>query len=356
MNRSILLKWSIPVVGVIFTRWFESDIERVERYYSKGFYIYLSKGLRLLAGPFPFSLGDLLYCFLIGWIIWKLVKFFRQIRYAPDKRIYLRTALMNMLWIGLLVWLVFQWCWGINYSRTNIPEQFGLSKKQPTQEEINCFTRLMLEQINATAPARERSGDAALLAKTPKMAVAYQKLSNNYPQLSYTPAAFKSSLFGVLGNYMGYSGYFNPLSGEAQVNTHMPAFVQPFTGLHEIAHQLGYAKESEASFIGFLAAWHSGDSLLKYSASLEMFLFAQGALYRSDSASAKALKKALPKAAKKDLDDYKKFYSTYQGPIDDFITWFYGKFLQFNNQPEGMHSYNRSMVYVLRYILDNQQK
>ena len=356
MNRYLKLSWVFLLMAVGATILFSSDPVMVEHYYSKGLYQYISKGVRLVAGPFPFSVGDLLYLFLIGWLIRKLVVFIKQIKLVPNKMIYLRSAVISMLRIGLTGWLIFQWCWGINYNRTSIPEQFGLNRNKPTREEIHQFANLMLDQVKSTAPARERANDQELIPETSKMQSAYRKLALIYPELNYSPASFKASIFGVTGNYMGYSGYFNPLSGEAQLNTHMPAFVQPFTGLHEIAHQLGYAKENEASFIGFLAAWHSGDSLLNYSASLEMFLFAQGALYRSDSTSAKALKKALPAAAKKDLEAYKKFYLTYQGPIDDLTTWFYSKFLKFNNQPEGMYSYNRSMVYVLRYILDNQQK
>jgi hypothetical protein len=214
----------------------------------------------------------------------------------------------------------------------------------------------MLTEVIRNAPARTHASEQVMILNTPKTLDAYRKLALKYPKLDYKPSAFKSSLFGVIGNYMGYSGYFNPLSGEAQVNTHMPAFVQPFTGLHEVAHQLGYAKESEANFIGFLAAHHSGDSILKYSASLEMFLFARGALYRSDSTRSKALRNALPDIAKSDLETYKNFYRKYQGPVDDITTWFYSHFLKFNNQPEGMYSYNRGMVYALRYILDNKGK
>jgi hypothetical protein len=52
----------------------------------------------------------------------------------------------------------------------------------------------------------------------------------------------------------------------------------------------------------------------------------------------------------KDLKSYKAFVQQYQGPIDEFTTWFYTKFLRINNQPEGMYSYNLGMVYVMRYI------
>jgi Protein of unknown function (DUF3810) len=342
------------LLAVGFTLLFTSDAASVEYYYSNGFYQYISKGVRLVAGPFPFSVGDILYSLLIVWAGWKLVRFFKELKHNANKLAHFRMATFSVLWVCLVGWLVFQWCWGINYYRMGIPEQFGLQKKKPEQSEVERFAHLMLEQVNANAGARERDKDFAL--NSTRVQNAYGKLSTTHPNLHYSPVAFKSSLFGVIGNYMGYSGYFNPLSGEAQVNTHMPDFIQPFTGLHEVAHQLGYAKESEASFIGFLAAYHSGDSTFQYSASLEMFLFAQGALYRADSTKAKALKKALPPVAKKDLEAYRQFYLRYQGPVDDLTTWFYSRFLKWNNQPEGMHSYNRSMVYVLRYILDNPVK
>ena len=57
---------------------------------------------------------------------------------------------------------------------------------------------------------------------------------------------------GTIGSYSGFLGYYNPFTGEAQVNITAPHFVIPFTACHEMAHQLGYGSESEASFIGYL--------------------------------------------------------------------------------------------------------
>ncbi len=67
-------------------------------------------------------------------------------------------------------------------------------------------------------------------------------------------------MYSYLGNYLGFTGYYNPFTGEAQVNTTVPLFVQPFTTCHEIGHQLGYAKENEANFAGYLAAKSSPDA------------------------------------------------------------------------------------------------
>ncbi len=57
-----------------------------------------------------------------------------------------------------------------------------------------------------------------------------------------------------LGNYLGFTGYYNPFTGEAQVNTTVPQFLLPNIALHEMGHQIGYAKEDEANFSAYLAA------------------------------------------------------------------------------------------------------
>ncbi len=48
---------------------------------------------------------------------------------------------------------------------------------------------------------------------------------------------------------LGVTGYLNPFTNEAQVNTTVPAFLQPFMTCHEIAHQLGFAPEEDANFV-----------------------------------------------------------------------------------------------------------
>ena len=60
--------------------------------------------------------------------------------------------------------------------------------------------------------------------------------------------------------WQDFLGYYNPFTGEAQVNTNVPAFVIPFTTCHEMAHQIGYASESEASFVGFLVIRNSNNA------------------------------------------------------------------------------------------------
>jgi hypothetical protein len=320
------------------------DEQRVELWYASGVYPYIAAGMRYLVGWLPISFGDLLYVAAIIYIIVTLRKSFRRSFVTTARRLF--TVLS-------LTWLIFHLLWGFNYYRTSIPEQFKLEKGEVKKEEIVAFAEYTLREANrignreqVTENRRQGIGKIG----NSLVASAYEKLSKLHPQLIYHPVSFKSSLFGVLGNYMGYGGYYNPFTGEAQINDHMPEFMLPYIAVHEVAHQLGYAKESEANFIGYLAAMHSGDSVLQYSANLEMFLYANRALRSFDSTLAKQNMERLSPRIKKDLADYKVFAEKYYGPVDKFVTWFYTGFLNFNNQPEGMMSYNRGMVYTMRYF------
>ena len=332
----ILRKYWKPILFVsllLAANIFAGNSERVEKFYSNGVYPVIVMVFQYLLGWIPFSIGDLFYLTIIGGSTYGLIRFFRGLRKAECKWKHVLKGVSRLAYAICVLWIWFQVAWGFNYNRESIPKRYQLERSPVRDSEIDSFAVMMLDQVQRTAA--HRGSDSSLNRK----ALAKEK-----------DTKVKSSLFGVIGNYMGYSGYYNPFTGEAQINTHMPAFTLPFTAAHEAAHQLGHAKESDANFIGFLTARESNDSALLYSAHLEMFLYAHAAIRHKDSTRAKQLFEALPAAAKRDIDSYRAFLKKYQGPIDQATTWFYTRFLRFNNQPEGMRSYDRGMVYIMRWI------
>jgi hypothetical protein len=112
------------------------------------------------------------------------------------------------------IWLVFQLLWGFNYYRTGIGEQFGLKERRPSKQELTKLASYLLEETNKYAVGRKIN----IYNKTQQLQSiekAYDSLETKFQFLAYKSPSFKSSLFGVLGNYMGYGGYYNPFSGEA---------------------------------------------------------------------------------------------------------------------------------------------
>jgi hypothetical protein len=65
--------------------------------------------------------------------------------------------------------------------------------------------------------------------------------------------------------WLSVSGIHTPFTGEANFNREQPDWDLPFTMAHEKAHQRGYAREDEASFIGFLVCISASDPFVRYS-------------------------------------------------------------------------------------------
>lgn len=321
--------------------------ERVEAYYSQGFYPHVSSVMRLFFGYLPFSVGDLLYLVLIVFMLFQFFLFSKSLFHETNRLRVVMGGFARGVQFILIIWLLFHAFWGFNYYRLSIPDRFELSKAKVSNQELVDLAQYSLKETNRYAPGRKLDHH---LTQASSIRLAYDSLSMFYPSLKLNYNSHKSSMFGILGNYMGYGGYYNPFTGEAQINDRMPSFLLPFISLHELAHQLGNAKESEANFIGYLAAMHSSDSSILYSANLELFLYTTSALRKTDSLAVKQLYDDLSVIAQKDIEDYEEFIQTYYGPVDRFVTSFYSGFLRMNNQPDGLKSYNKGMLYVMRYL------
>ena len=182
-----------------------------------------------------------------------------------------------------------------------------------------------------------------------KVEQAYSKAESRYPFLNYKPVSLKPSVWSWVGNYMGFTGYYNPFTGEAQVNTLVPNFLLPFTTCHEVAHQLGYAKENEANFVAYLAAMESTDTILHYSVYLDLFMYSNRNLFATDSVAAKSFREQLIPEVKDDLKEWKAFNKKYRNPVEPVFRWIYGVYLEQNQQPSGVFSYDEVTAFIIAY-------
>jgi hypothetical protein len=341
-NRS----WIVLLAGVVLVRLSILEPQWVEAYYSTGLYFYVSRLLRFLTAWLPFSLGDLLYITAGLFLLRSLFIGFRTIKNRKADSIWIRKQLSILIQIFLAIYLLFNLLWGLNYNRVGVASQLGLRLEDTSATELARLSSLLLERSNKLRPANPAIGfdQSSELAK-----MAYRTVSTRYGFLESSPFSIKPSIFGAMGNYMGYSGYYNPFSGEGQVNTKVPGFLIPFVTCHEMAHQAGYAKENEANFVGFLAARETKDSALLYSTYLNMFLYANNELRQVDSVSAKANMTLLSPAVKNDLDQYRKWLRAYDTALGDLIDIAYNQYLKLNEQPAGRRSYNQVVIWLLAY-------
>ena len=347
-------KWaalSLLLLTAIFIRLFCSNALVVEKYYSTALYPCLSAILKYSFGWMPFSLGDLLYGLLIIIIMIKLVRFIKLLYKRNITKDKLKGIFYKSVILLLALYISFNLLWGINYNRKGIASQLGIKLEKYSTQQLITVDSVLLQKVNESKAAVLRKGSSfsSTKAMLEQSVIAYQQVTVQYPFLEYKPVSVKPSLWGWLGNYMGFIGYYNPFTGEAQLNTTVPQFLQPYTSCHEIAHQLGYAKENEANFAGYLAAAASPDTLFHYSVYLDLFLYAQRNLYDADSATAKSFGKKLLPEVKADLKEWKDFNSRHKSLLEPLFKWAYGKYLENNQQPSGMLSYDEVTGFLVAY-------
>jgi hypothetical protein len=328
----------------------------VERNYSQGVYPHIAKAQRFLFGWAPFSIGDLFYGFLILVVLYKTFQFAKALARRKVNRRYFIAGLQQVIFFFLFIYVFFNLLWGLNYNRRGIAYQLSLDVKQYSLDDLDTLTRALQEKVNiyaltVTAPQRDSFDRKKNLFRGAEKA--FDAAAKQYPFLAYSPRSLKPSLYSYLGNYLGFQGYYNPFSGEGQVNTTVPRFLEPFVTTHEIAHQLGYARENEANFVGYIACRYYEEPAFRYSVYYDMYNYAVGEIFRRDSVLAKAFQEKLHPQVRRDQEEFRAFYKKYKNPIEPIIMWGYGHFLKANNQPAGKRSYNEVVAWLIAYYKKN---
>jgi len=319
----------------------------VERYYSNGIYIFTSKLLRIVFGWIPFSFGDI----LIGFLIFAFFRFlYRLIKERFKNSI---EKLLQLFAVISLLYGCFYWFWGFNYFREPLAKNLGFEQTKYTTEQLTTVTQNIVKKLNAVHIIISKND--TLKIENPfsqkemyyKAIAGYQNLAKEYPQLRYKHKSVKSSLMSLIQTYNGTSGYLNPITGEAQVNDMIPKTGYPTTVCHEMAHQIGFAAENEANFVGYLAALSNEDIYFKYAAYRMAFGYLISELRKHDKQVFTETMKSVNKGVLKDYRASNAFWNQYKNPIEPFIKKGYNSYLKANKQTKGIQSYN----YVVDLII-----
>jgi hypothetical protein len=343
--------WLLPVIPAAGIKILTFFPDIIEKYYSNGLYLFLARFLRFVFGWIPFSAGDVLYGLVFIYILISAGRFIRKGFQRRLYREYVFYCAGRMLSTALWVYVIFNFLWGLNYDRRDIASRMHLESRPYTTDELKNLISAIVFRMNDL--------DSAARIERPKLnrkktlfresTAAYRAYAAHDDVFFYHTPSVKPSLYSYLGNYFGFSGYYNPFTGEAQVNTTVPVFFQPFTTCHEIGNQLGYAKEEEANFAGYLAAKSSADPAFRYSVYLDLYLYAGSELYFRDSVSYIPYRELLKPAVRRDLRDLKNFYKKYENPFEPIIRRLYGDYLKANKQPQGINSYDEVIGLTIAY-------
>jgi hypothetical protein len=358
------LQWTIPVVlGVFVTimTYFHTWIEAV---YSVKIYPYIALFQRTITGWLPFSIGDILYLVISAWLIIKIVK---TVIATLKKKITWKKTIRRTFRLGrLLMWIyiIFNLVWGWNYHRLGLDHQLQLPTGKYSSSEVKLLLEEVIQKLNENRALISR--DTILPGQSFSQmragaAESYRQAADRFPFLQYAAVSVKKSMYSATAQYFGFTGYYNPFTGEAQLRTQIPEVMKPFIICHEIGHQVGYAKENEASFAGYLAASSSNDPYFRYSVYLDLYSSVRSKLVftgfeEGDTSVIYTLpgyNKKLDTLVRFDRRKIREYFQRNQTLLSEqmssVVLGMYEQYLKANKQAAGLKSYDDVVSLLIAY-------
>jgi hypothetical protein len=327
--------------------------ENVERFYSNGMYPTLSKYSRIAFGRIPFSLGDFVYFILILSI---LLWFWNK---RKNWKSEWKNNFLSLLSFMSVFYFLFHLLWALNYYREPLFEKMDIKKEYSDADLLN-FTKKLIKKTNTIQSQLTKNDSSKVVFPYSQDQVfemnlnGYKNLATLYDYFNYTNLSTKKSLYSLPLTYMGFSGYLNPFTNEAQVNYLGPMYTFPMTANHEMAHQMGYASESECNFIGFLASVKNDNLYVQYSGYSLALRYCLGNWQARDEKIQKQLLTTIHPGILENYKESEDFWKDYQTPIETGFHIFYDNFLKMNKQKDGLESYNKYVNLMVNYYKKNE--
>ncbi|WP_316932463.1 DUF3810 domain-containing protein [Chryseobacterium sp. StRB126] len=292
-----------------------------------------------------FSMGDIIYMILGIVLLYSFI--------ALCKKKSRNTSLLRILIIGNAFYFTYQIFWGMLYFQTPIIKKLS---RQDTPE-ISKAKKLALQYLEkcklTRASVHEDHNGIFIITnlKAVQQEILFQQ--TQLPQYISDKKTthiltIKPSLFKKVMNFTGILGYYNPFTAEAQYNAGLPHTYIPFTTAHESSHQLGFAREQEANFIGYLIGVHSNNPDLRYSTEYFTLKSLLRYIVEEDPEFVKSVIRNYSPGMKRDRAYEKSFAFRHQGWLDDFFGFTNNLFLK-SNQQEGSVTYSYFIDLLLNY-------
>ncbi len=321
-------------------------------WYTSYIFFGLSTVLAFVFGIFPFSVGDLIYTFILCFLVFMIL---RCLVYIFKKRWQkLWRHLYKLFCVGALFYLGLNVLWNYNYYRTSVATQMNFKLDRYNTKELILLGEYLIKHINLYRSKinqdEQRIAHSGLeIQEIINMAyVQIKKFSEKYgiTQLSNS-VNVKATLYPIFFNYLQISGYYIPFTSEANINTQIPQTSIPFTVLHELAHRCGVASEGEANFIAFLCGSSHNHSFIRYSAYFNAARYVLSQLRKVVPDEYKQLYMSLNEGVKRDLRYLQAYYQKYANPLDKIFDNIYDTYLKSQNQVKGIRSYNAMVALMI---------
>lgn len=269
MKKAFVIVRFILVLTAIIVAVAPPGAPAVERWYARWLYPALQANLTALSNRAPIALFDVA---IVAFALVALWIWIRSIRLARKKQAMrsLARGVAATLTLLAVIYLWFLAAWGLNYARPPLESQIAFDAARITTDAVRRFAEHAIERANRTHTAAHAAGFPALPDAPQRLVDALHQVEREFgrprPTVFATP---KWSLLTPFYRASGVSGQLGPFFLETLLNPDLTGPERPAVLAHEWAHLSGYAAESDASFIGLLAALRAGPSA-EYSVWLDL--------------------------------------------------------------------------------------
>jgi len=327
-----------------------------EQFYAIHVYKWLSQGIAMVTGIFPFSLAEILILILPILLLFLLIRFcVKMIRDRENRAERLGKGILNLICTVSVALFLFVILAGINYYRYPFSYYSNLEVRDSSVQELYALTKSLAmdaNQLREMTKATDENGvfqlSMGMYELAEQAAEAMAALSKEYPVLGGNYGTPKPVLSSSLMSYTEITGIFFPFTMEANVNVAIPDYSIPSTMLHELAHLRGFMREDEANFIAYLAGMESDHPEIQYSSTMLALIISGNALYDEDTSLYFEIRDQYSKEVVNDIRANARYWQQYE---DTVISTMSNKindtYLKANDQSDGVKSYGRMVDLLL---------
>jgi hypothetical protein len=328
--------------------------EQTEFFYARSIYPHWLVIISAFSRHFSFSVGEALTCFLLAAIFVCVVRFcvLMYLRSEETTRRVVASARFGLWGAAACLW-AFLLCFGLNYQRPPLFVLLEYEQRSAAAVELETMSRDVLLGINenyekAHADGRSIPGREEIITLLNESYNSINDLKTLLPHGKY--ASPKPVFSSEIMTRLGVSGLYFPFTGEPNYNADVPDFQLPFTMAHEMAHQRGVARESEANFVAYLVCISSRDPFVRYSG-YRNGLGVIGELYRLNPEKARELVRQLGPGYREDSRRAALFWAKASGAAGLLGLRVNDLYLRANRIKAGAADYRGSTALIIGYYL-----
>lgn len=321
------------------------------------YHLFMSK----LCSHFAFSAAELVYAAaILGLAVYLLWCVYRLIRF-PEKLWQLYRLVLTLAMAGAIFWAGLSVMWTPCYYAPGFAEQSGVDDGPLELEELETVTRWFAALASEYADEVPRDENGACTTDRDSVldraAGVFEGAAELYPFLDGEALRPKPIHFSRIMSYLDFTGFFFPMTGEANLNMDSPVFLLPSTSQHEIAHQRGVAMEQECNFVAVLSCLESEYADFRYAGAALAYIYLGNALAGADYEAYTEIYYSLSDTVRADFKAQSAYWDEFRdSAAQKASNTVYDSFLKSNGQELGMQSYGACVNLLVHYYIDEARE